>query len=156
MQKWEIKHKTFSPTYAQSNGFIERQVQTQSIKKILKKAVHDGKDMSMTLLEYRTTSLNREISSPAELLYNRKLKGQLYMVKKSQESKKIVNQYKLKKKQKIYYDKGEKERRERTELKVNQIVMLLNNKKEWEAGLLYIRLIRIGRERIMSNLTVVE
>jgi hypothetical protein len=133
LQKWEIKHKTSSPTYAQSNGFIERQVQT--IKKILKKAIHDGKDMSMTLLEYRTTPLGREIPSPAELLYNRKLKGQLPMAKESQGSEKIVSQYKLRqKKQKIYYDKGAKDL---TELKVNQTVMLLNHKKEWEPGVVH-------------------
>ncbi|XP_018366780.1 PREDICTED: uncharacterized protein K02A2.6-like [Trachymyrmex cornetzi] len=114
LQKWEIKHKTSSPTHAQSNGFIERQVQT--IKKILKKAVHDGKDVSMTLLEYRTTPLSKEMPSPAELLYNRKLKGQLLM------------------KQKIHYDKGAKDL---TELKTNQTVMLLNNKKEWEPGVIY-------------------
>lgn len=79
------------------------------------------------------------------------------MVKKFQESEKIVNQYKLRQKKNrksIMTKERKRDARELTELKVNQIVMLLNNKKEWEAGLLYIRLIRIGRERIMSNLTV--
>ena len=45
----------------------------------------------MTLLEYRTTPLDREVSSPAELLYNKKLKGQLPMAKEFQGSEKIVN-----------------------------------------------------------------
>lgn len=73
LKNWEIMHKTSSPRYPQSNGFIERHVQT--IKKMFQKNLFDGKNLNMTLLEYRNTPISADVASPAALLLGRKLKG---------------------------------------------------------------------------------
>lgn len=75
LREWEIPHKTSSPHFAQSNGFIERHIQT--IKKLLKKALEEGKDMYLVLMEYRATPISGKLPSPAEILFNRKIKTQL-------------------------------------------------------------------------------
>lgn len=72
---WNFKHVTSSPRYPQSNGFIERQVQT--VKDTLTKAKQSGLDLNMAMLCLRTTPLDSRLPSPAELLYNRKLQANL-------------------------------------------------------------------------------
>ena len=70
--EWEFTHITSSPRYPQSNGFIERMVQT--IKNTLKKAKQSKMDYQMALLCLRTTPLDNHLPSPAEILYNRKIR----------------------------------------------------------------------------------
>lgn len=70
---WGFSHKTSSPLYAQANGMVERTVQT--LKNMLVKAVHDKKDLYLTMLEYRNTPLTDKIPSPAEMLYCCRLRG---------------------------------------------------------------------------------
>ena len=70
--EWEFTHVTSSPRYPQSNGFIERMVQT--IKNTLKKAKQSKVDKQMALLCLRTTPLDNHLLSPAEILYNRKIR----------------------------------------------------------------------------------
>lgn len=67
MQEWEIIHKTSSPGYAQSNGFIEAMV--KAIKNLLIKAKMEGLDWNLALLEYRNTCTNG-LDSPALLMMN--------------------------------------------------------------------------------------
>ena len=64
----EFHHNTSSPHYPQSNGFIERQIQT--VKRILTKT----DDPEKALLLWRTTPLEKNYPSPAELLYGRIIK----------------------------------------------------------------------------------
>ncbi|XP_024874017.1 uncharacterized protein K02A2.6-like [Temnothorax curvispinosus] len=73
LEEWEITQQTSSPRYPQSNGFIERHVQT--IKRIKKKTLYDKRDMYLTLLEYRNTPISKTIPSPAQILFGRRLKG---------------------------------------------------------------------------------
>ena len=68
---WGFQHNTSSPHYPQSNGFIERQIQT--IKRILTKT----DDPEKALLFWRATPLERNHPSPAELLYGRIIKTTL-------------------------------------------------------------------------------
>ena len=75
LKDWEIRHVTSSPRYAQSNGEIERHVQT--IKNLLKKSLCDKRDIYLTLLDYRNTPLRNGLPSPAQLLYGRRLKSHL-------------------------------------------------------------------------------
>ena len=67
-KQWDVELVTSSPRYPQSNGEVERAVQT--IKNILKKE----KELQRALLAYRTTPL-RSGFSPAELLMGRKLRS---------------------------------------------------------------------------------
>ena len=55
--------------YPQSNGFVERYVQT--VKHTLKKVEHRS-DVQMALLVLRATPIDSHLPSPAELLYGRR------------------------------------------------------------------------------------
>ena len=66
---------TSSPRYPQSNGMIERTIQT--IKLLLAKADDDGKDPHIALLEYRNTPVTGMTYSPAQLLMSRNLRAKL-------------------------------------------------------------------------------
>lgn len=62
---YEFAHVTSDPTHAQSNGMAEKGVQI--VKRLVLKAVEDGGDPYLALLNYRATSLDCG-KSPAELL----------------------------------------------------------------------------------------
>ena len=72
---WGFTIITSSPHYHQSNGMAERYVQT--IKQFLKKAAHSGEDLYEALLAYRQAPLTGLTFSPAEMLFNRCLRGPL-------------------------------------------------------------------------------
>ena len=74
-REWDFQHTTSSPRYAQSNGFAERMVGV--VKQILKKASQSNTDPHMALLCYRSTPIDAKLQSPAELLYNRKVRANL-------------------------------------------------------------------------------
>ena len=63
-----FQHTTSSPLYPQSNGQIERFVQT------VKKLIRESKDPNLVLLAYRTTPFPWCKLSPAELLMGRCLR----------------------------------------------------------------------------------
>ena len=98
--------KTSSPQYPQSNGQVERMVQT--IKNLLKKS----SDPYMALLSYRATPFLWCNLSPAELLMGRKVRTTLPQIKEH-----LVPQWqyptqfrqrnkKFKQRQKMYYDRS--------------------------------------------------
>ena len=68
---WSFKHVTSSPLYPQSNGQVERYVQT--VKNLIKKS----DDPCYALLEYRTTPLEGVGYSPSQLLMGRRLNTKL-------------------------------------------------------------------------------
>lgn len=72
---WDFRHVTSSPHYPQSNGFIERQIQT--VKRTLTRSKSAGTDPDMALLILRSTPLDCHLASPAELLNARKFKSNL-------------------------------------------------------------------------------
>lgn len=135
LENWEVIHRTSSPRFPQSNGFIERQVQT--IKKTVKKALYDNKDVYLTMLEYRNTPLGNNLPSPAQLLFGRRLKGHVPISKKM-----LVPEYnfpnydkilKIKQNmQKSYFDQHAKNLPDN--LKQNDLVVVQNKNKEWEPG----------------------
>lgn len=49
-KNWNFESKTSSPRFPQSNGMVEKHLQT--VKYMLSKAEYDGKDPYLTLLEY--------------------------------------------------------------------------------------------------------
>ena len=66
--KWDITHTTSSPQYPQSNGLVERIIQT--VKRTLKKAHHNNEDIHLALLSLKTTPL-KDRPSPAAMFFNR-------------------------------------------------------------------------------------
>ena len=74
---YAFKHTTSSPRYPQSNGEVERCVQT--IKNLLKKS----DDTYLSLLVYRSTPLRWCDQSPAELCMGRKLRTNLPQLTKT-------------------------------------------------------------------------
>ena len=74
-ETWCFDHITSSPHYPRSNGFVERAIQT--VKKTLTKARSSGNDIYMAMLCIRTTPIDHTIPCPAQLLYNRKVRGNL-------------------------------------------------------------------------------
>ncbi|XP_014665118.1 PREDICTED: uncharacterized protein K02A2.6-like [Priapulus caudatus] len=74
-EKWGFDHVTASPHYPQSNGLIERQVQT--VKRVLTKARAAGIDVDMAMLVLRSTPIDHHLPSPAELLNARRMKANL-------------------------------------------------------------------------------
>ena len=69
VHKWGIQHTTSSPRFPQSNGFIERQVQT--IKKIIKKCKKEKQSLQLAMLNLRATPVDSKLPSPAEMLMGR-------------------------------------------------------------------------------------
>ena len=70
-----IQHITSSPLYPQSTGFAERMVQT--VKNTLRKCDEEGEDPYLGILSNRTTPVDHQLKSPAELLNNRKFRTTL-------------------------------------------------------------------------------
>lgn len=64
-----------SPRYSQSNGMVERAVQTA--KQMLRKAEFENKMILDILLEYRCTTIPQIGTSPCELVMSRLLRIQL-------------------------------------------------------------------------------
>eukprot|EP00112_Aurelia_sp_Birch-Aquarium-sp1_P007987 Seg1872.1 transcript_id=Seg1872.1/GoldUCD/mRNA.D3Y31 product="putative protein K02A2.6" protein_id=Seg1872.1/GoldUCD/D3Y31 len=67
-KEWDFKHTTSSPYFAQSNGLVERSIQT--VKRTLKKGRDAGEDPYLALLVLNTISGSDGIS-PAIRLFNR-------------------------------------------------------------------------------------
>lgn len=136
LESWDIKRITSTPHYPQSNGFIERHVQT--IKRLFKKAYHDNKDIYLCLLEYRNTPIGRNLPSPAQLLFSRSLKGQLPVNEKLLQPRVINSDYavKLADRQEtsaFHYNKNAKDL---TDLDVNDKVMIYMYNGKWEPGII--------------------
>ena len=64
-ETYGFNHVTTSPYYPQANGFIERSVQT--VKNLLQKCKESGADPHLAMSCLRSTPLDHNIASPAEL-----------------------------------------------------------------------------------------
>lgn len=73
--EWNFESTTSSPLYPQSNGMSERAVGI--VKNILRKTAEEGKDPLIGLLEYRSTPIKGIGLSPAQLLFNHRIKTKL-------------------------------------------------------------------------------
>lgn len=132
--EWDFNHVTSSPRYPQSNGQVERTVQT--IKSIIIKAQESGADYRLALLEYLNTPLEKDMPSPAELLQSRKLRGILPFSQKQLKPKihknihkQLLNRQQI---QKRYYDRNARNLRP---LQIGEKVRVLDLiKKRWIPG----------------------
>lgn len=70
-KEWDIIHNPTSPLFPRANGQVERTIQT--IKATMTKALCEGKELSVVLLNYRATPMNG-LASPAEMLMGRRIR----------------------------------------------------------------------------------
>lgn len=107
-----IKHVTTAPYHPSSNGPAERAVQTfkTAIKKIFENSVSDvNSSIYRFLLSYRSTPHSVTGKTPAELLFNRKLKTRLSLLKphissiKDKEEKHLLSFHELSKNTRNFY-----------------------------------------------------
>ena len=107
-KKWDFTITTSSPNYPQSNGLVERNVQT--IKRLFRKAKESNTSTDIALLEYRNTPISGMALSPAQLLMSRRLRSNLPMTETllfSQVSETAREQLqKRQQKQVQYYNRG--------------------------------------------------
>ena len=75
---WCFDHVTSSPHFPQSNGLIERQVQT--MKYTVKKTAMARSNPQKALLTFRSTPVDSHLPSPAEMLIARKYKSNLPVI----------------------------------------------------------------------------
>lgn len=130
-KRWNFKAETSSPRFPQSNGMVERHLQT--VKHMLNKAEYEGRDPFLTLLEYRNTPIAHNLPSPAELMFGHKINGLLprkedfFADEKYKDDKHDQVRQKLlarQEKQKKYYDYNAKPLRKVEE---NDIVFVDDN-----------------------------
>ena len=76
---WDFIHDTSSPEYPQSNGLVERAVQTA--KRIILKSEETGEDPYLGLLNVNAIPLKNGLS-PAEMMFSRKTRTLLPSIKK--------------------------------------------------------------------------
>ena len=110
-KEWNFLHVTSSPHYPQSNGLVERSVQT--VKYSLGKAKASRNDRNMALLCIRTTPVDSNDPSPGELLFGRKLQGNLPVRISNRDHRRDEIHARLvakQQKQKIYYDQHARDR----------------------------------------------
>ena len=77
---WDIQPIFTSPYHAQSNGMVEKAVGI--VKTLFKKANEENKKPVVALLEYRNSPVTGLGLSPAQLLFNRRLRTKLPICKK--------------------------------------------------------------------------
>ena len=105
---WNFTITTTSPNFPQSNGLVERNVQT--IKRLIRKAKESKASIDLALLEYRNTPISNMNLSPAQLLMNRRLRSSLPMSESllkpaihEEARKQLTNRQQ---KQQEYYNRG--------------------------------------------------
>ena len=93
MQNWSIEHRTSSPHYPQSNGLAESIVKVS--KNLIEKAVLQDLPWNRFLLDYRCTPISSEIPSPAEILFERKLRSSISILPSQVMNDRICKQREL-------------------------------------------------------------
>lgn len=113
----------------------ERYVQT--VKNLFKKCESSKGDPWLMLLEYRNTPLAAGIGSPAQILFNRRLRTKLPMCSQLLEPNPVIIKPKvfLQNKQKIYKKYYDRNIRNLRDLQVGEKVRVYNYvSREWEEG----------------------
>ena len=72
-KEWDFTHDTSSPHYPESNGQVERTIQT--VKKVLHKALTNDECPYLALLSLKTSSGPYNSTAPATLMFNRKIRN---------------------------------------------------------------------------------
>ena len=133
IKQYQIDHRTSSPYHPQSNGMAEKAVQT--IKRLMKKAAHDGNDHYLALLEYRNTPWSDTLGSPAQRLMGRRTKTLIptanTLLKPATINPTVVQEelQKHRKQQKMFYDRQAKPLKS---LKIGDSVLMTSKDGTWK------------------------
>ena len=71
-KEWDISHDTSSPEYSNSNGLVERTIQT--VKRTLRKAKRSNNDVHLDLLALKSTPGVKSQPSPAYMFFDRNIR----------------------------------------------------------------------------------
>ena len=96
---WDLEHDSSSPEYPQPNGLVERKIQT--VKRIMRKAEENSEDPYLGLLNLNATPLRWV--SPAESMFNRRVRTRLLSMKESSKPPSLPKQSRVSHEQ---YDRG--------------------------------------------------
>ena len=133
---WGIEHHTSSPTFAQSNGFAEKNVQIA--KKLILQCRKDKSDMYLALLNLRNVPRDDVLGSPVQRLMGRRTQTLLptsnallrpETLNPDQVHDRMV-EHRIK--QKLYYDRGAKEL---SKLQPGSVVRV-QTKSGWQPGVI--------------------
>ncbi|XP_033107375.1 uncharacterized protein K02A2.6-like [Anneissia japonica] len=129
-ESWCITHVKTSPRYSQSNGFIERQVQT--VKNTLKKATESKEGPQRALLILRSTPTDSRLPSRAEILNQRVYKSNMPMRISGGLSEVDSALADRQATQKRYYDKHAKQSQAQKEGESVRVINNEANLRKWE------------------------
>lgn len=129
---WDFENVFVSPRYPQSNGMAEAAVGI--VKKIFMKSKEERKDYLMGLMDYRNTPISGILLSPAQMMFNRRLKTKLPVSSKVLNAKLFDNVIEKlqcrQERQKLNYDKNA---RPLPLIKKGEDVLIRNfNTKTWD------------------------
>ena len=128
---WEFNHITSSPRYSQSNGKVEKSVNT--LKNLMKKSVEAHSDPYLALLVWRNTPSEGYNESPSQRLFSRrtrtKLPVSMKLLKVPGANRNKRSQRCAKNQQQHYYNRGAYRK---PELEVSQSVRAkMNESSGW-------------------------
>ena len=124
-KEWRVKLTTSSPTYAQSNGQIERFVSVG--KQMLRKADEDCRDPYLALLAYRNTAVTGMSYSPAQTLMSRVLNSKIPILPALLEPKVVDPRPQLEQRQRRHKAVFERGARELPKLQAGKKVRMRRN-----------------------------
>ena len=128
--KWGFQVILSSPEYPQGHALIERHIQT--VKKCMYKCDASGYDFDLAMLVVRSTPLNTDLPSPAELLHGRRFRTTLPTYVPDPQLTEVIRK-KLQAKQEKAAANYDKTARAKPELTPGQNVRLYNKPtKRWE------------------------
>jgi hypothetical protein len=129
-ERWEFRHTTSSPRYAQANGRAENAVKTA--KRLMMKASESGSDPLLALLDWRNTPSEQLGPSPAQLMFGRRTRTKLptadALLQTPSATAAQTALTDAKHRQATYYNRGAKER---PTLPVGQTVRVRFDDGDW-------------------------
>ena len=136
LQECRVVHYTSSPHYPQSNGLAETTVKLS--KRLIEKAVLQGKPWNALLLQHRITPLSSDIPSPAEILFGRKLRTELSILPSQLLNPRIMQQREcIAKKEGRFFHQNAQNASNELPLEVGQNVYHQDpNTKKWFPGVI--------------------
>jgi len=133
-QRYDFKHTTSSPHYAQTNGKAENAV--KCAKRLMEKAIEDKQDPFLALLAWRNTPSEQLGPSPAQIMFGRRTRTHLPLTAELMRGQYDATAHDgltaAKTRQAAYYDRGAQSR---PPIPIgNTVRTRWNDGEEWRKG----------------------